>query len=409
MLLAVVVSNVILLAGATGYFVCFWPGNQPVGRILWWICLPACLGLVLTSGVFLHFANAAAHDLNSPPVHFWKLGPGFHFMLSGLVLIGFFTFRLASGLTSLPLGLRESGLGTSDDVASWDRTQRVVWVEVALLGTIGVVAGLLLDGLCYFLIVRFRSLSNFLLLVSGLLPALTDFATCGILVGVAVWILGKEGKRALRRSLRLPLPEFLGLALAFSVGVSAVISLAHYFLDRLYWAAHLFGKSDSPQPGTYFPLPSFGLFLFLLPAALAEEIVFRGLLQPRFISRYGLLRGIFLVSIAWAATHFFVDFHAMDSYGLIFLSFAVRLLKCTGGGFVLSWLTLRTRSVLPAVAAHAADNAYIFSNPAPSWAGAAGAVLWSLLAIMLFRFWPVRIEESPAEGAPAIPESVPAS
>src|SRR5947209_14330570 len=43
------------LAGAAGYFICFWPGMHPVRRILYWVCLPALVGLGLNYGLFLHY------------------------------------------------------------------------------------------------------------------------------------------------------------------------------------------------------------------------------------------------------------------------------------------------------------------------------------------------------------------
>jgi len=100
--------------------------------------------------------------------------------------------------------------------------------------------------------------------------------------------------------------------LAFPASIDVFISAGKFILDRAQWAASDFGKFAPPQFGSYFNAPDMW-FLLLFVGAFFEEVIFRGLLQTRFIHRYGLYRGIFLVGIVWAAYHFFSDFSFLRS------------------------------------------------------------------------------------------------
>jgi hypothetical protein len=75
--------------------------------------------------------------------------------------------------------------------------------------------------------------------------------------------------------------------------------LLRYVFDRVQWAARLYGKYSPPMPSQYFDLSNaWHLWLFLLVSvAIAEEIIFRGLLLPRFVERYGLQQGILLIGL----------------------------------------------------------------------------------------------------------------
>jgi membrane protease YdiL (CAAX protease family) len=120
-----------------------------------------------------------------------------------------------------------------------------------------------------------------------------------------------------------------------------------------------------------------------------EELVFRGLLQPRFIHRYGRYRGIFLVGIVWAAFHFFPDFSFSRSTDWEVLSdLAYRLFMCLALSFVLAWLTLRSGSVVPAAIAHTFFNMLVVSPLGPPFAGKGmlRVALWTTLAYVLFRY-----------------------
>jgi membrane protease YdiL (CAAX protease family) len=82
----------------------------------------------------------------------------------------------------------------------------------------------------------------------------------------------------------------------FPIGIDLFISTGQYLLDRVQWAASDFDKFAPPQFGSYFHVPDIWLLLLFF-AAFFEEVIFRGLLQTRFIHRYKLFLGIFLVGI----------------------------------------------------------------------------------------------------------------
>jgi membrane protease YdiL (CAAX protease family) len=134
--------------------------------------------------------------------------------------------------------------------------------------------------------------------------------------------------------------------------------------------------------------------LVLLFHTLGEEIIFRGLLQPRFIRRYGLFRGLVLLSIVFAAAHISADFSAGFGFtdGLVILKLGVRLISSVGLCFVTGWLTLRTGSVLPAALAHGISNIMVLSPLGPTFPGIGplDSLLWIVLAYALFHYWPVQ-------------------
>src|SRR5262249_48190756 len=114
-----------LLAGVTGYFICFWPGRHPVRRISCWVCLPALGGLSLAYGLFLYYGlgpssrgTGTVHTIGWALSALWSLGAEFHFALLGLILVALFAWRLATGRSSLPLALPESSVLVSDDPAA---------------------------------------------------------------------------------------------------------------------------------------------------------------------------------------------------------------------------------------------------------------------------------------------------
>lgn len=212
-----------------------------------------------------------------------------------------------------------------------------------------------------------------------------------LVFGITLCIMGREGRQTVRSSIRLPTLRWSWLALAFPACIDFLISTGQYLVDRAHWAAHDFGRFEPPQFGSYFSVPDVW-FLLLFFAAFFEEVIFRGLLQPRFIHRYGLYRGIFLVGIVWAASHFFSDFsfsHFTDAE--IFLKLGLRLFMCVTLSFVLAWLTLRSGSVVPAAIAHTVYNILVFSAFGLPFTGKSTLriAFWAVLAYRLFRYWPV--------------------
>ncbi|HKV62489.1 MAG TPA: CPBP family intramembrane glutamic endopeptidase [Candidatus Acidoferrum sp.] len=217
-----------------------------------------------------------------------------------------------------------------------------------------------------------------------------------LLVGTTAYILGKPGRDSVQASLQLPEPRYalFGLMLAFTV--SCLIPGAQYLVDRAHWAAQGFGKFAPPQFSSYFDLANAWQPWLLLMAfgAFAEEIVFRGLLLPKFFGRYGLHRGIFLTGIVWAAIHFRSDSYRGLSVGGVLLHLANRIFLCLALNLVFAWMTLRWNSIIPAAVAHTTSNILvsILPNTSGLWIWECKFALWAIVAYVLFRFWPLQAE-----------------
>ncbi len=399
----------ITFAGLVGYFVCFWPGKTPVYRILLAVCFPAVLSLVLILREFFQLTRGTSSILELQSsfavlkwlhLNAWKLSPGFYFCAVGLVLILVYAMRLALGLTSLPLSLPKVHAPIGGTPDSWSRVRILVFV---LVGPYFLIAGLL--GFLFFGLPYISSSTIFpaLMAVFAKLAIVLDAA---LLVGVAVCILGKQGRDAARISLRLPEPRYALLALALAFAVSGLIPGAQYLVDRAHWAAHDFGKFAPPQLSSYFDLNNAWQPWVLLMAfgAFAEEIVFRGLLLPRFLSRYGLHRGIFLTGIVWATIHFRSDTYSGLSVGGVMLHLANRIFLCLTLNLVFAWMTLRWNSIIPAAIAHTTWNILVSmqQNTSELWDWEFKVALWAILAYVLFRYWPVQGENGPESAARAV-------
>jgi membrane protease YdiL (CAAX protease family) len=223
---------------------------------------------------------------------------------------------------------------------------------------------------------------------------LSSVAEGAAALGVLLWIMGKENRQVIWSMTRLPKPLHAALGLSFPIGIAALIAAAQYLLARTQWAADGFGREVPPALGSFFDLPDPWLYLSILPAFL-EEMIFRGLLQRRFIQRYGIHRGIFLVGIVWAAFHFHSDvsFSRATITGVLTI-LGSRVAMCLVLNYVLGWLTLRFSSVIPAALAHGFYNVLVYSEFDPPFPGKAALRLglWAVLACALFRYWPPQIE-----------------
>jgi len=386
----------IIFAGAAGYFACFWPGGHPVRRILWLVFLPTMAGLGLMFGRLAYLSGPSSSVLESAGrilthrIHWaqttlWKL-QGFQFSLIGLLLIAIFTSRLALGIATLPLALPGRPALESEDPESWRRLRVLIWFLVSLVFLPGALLSFLTIGVPLIFTSRPPSFvqSDWFLRLSPIVEGI-------VVLGIVLCIMGKEGRETARSSIRLPGIKWTLLALAFPTTIDILISVGQYVLDRAQWAAREFGNFAPPQFGSYFNIPDIW-FLLLFFGAFFEEVIFRGLLQTRFIYRYGLYRGIFLVGIVWAAFHFFSDFsfsRFTDQEVLVKLCF--RMFMCVALNFVLAWITLRSESVVPAAIAHGFYNVLVFSPIGPQFAGkdVLRVALCAALGYVLFRYWPV--------------------
>jgi len=192
-------------------------------------------------------------------------------------------------------------------------------------------------------------------------------------------------------------------AVAIPVSIALIISTGSYLFDRASWVAHGFGNQAAPLFETYFTIPDPWLLLMFF-AACFEEIVFRGYLRETLAFRYGLFRGIFLTGMVWAAYHFHADANnnRTDQGMLVRLGF--RIVICIALNSVFCWLTLKSGSVLPAAVAHGLYNVLVVGGFGPEFPGKIEVqiALWGVLALLLFRYFPIQIptmQNSVATGA----------
>ncbi|MFZ0522217.1 MAG: CPBP family intramembrane glutamic endopeptidase [Candidatus Acidiferrales bacterium] len=288
------------------------------------------------------------------------------------------------------MALPTASLTPGHDDADWPLTRRLIWFSLAWFYVVmNSTSEIVMTGIMLVTRSAHRPPGQWAYYLSESIGELA-------LVLVAMLLIGTSGAQEVQRAVSWCRPRYLALGALFAFGVSAFISTGQYVFDRVDWAAHSFGMIDPPQFSAYFHIPRV-ILLWLFFAALGEEIIFRGLLQPRFIGRYGLYRGLFLVGIVWAASHFFSDFSHVSGVQQVLLKMGFRFADCVAFTFVLGWLTLRSGSVFPAAIAHTVSNIFAYSPLGPSfqWNYLVTIALWAVLAYALFRYWPV--ESNPAE------------
>jgi membrane protease YdiL (CAAX protease family) len=386
----------ITFGGLAAYLVCFWPGDKPVRRILLSVFLPTLLGLAIILSIFVQHSRPASSIFEPHatflPVYRWlranslNLPTGLYFSLLSLALIGVFTIRLYLGKSSLPLALPRPSPVQAESPDPWVQLQLLIFI---LVGPLFLLRGLtdVFFGLPSLLWPE--SVHFFYKSVAMTMASVADMA---ILVGLSVWTLGAWGRKAVRDSLRLPGPRYALVALLLPVIVTGLPSFTQYLIERANWAAHFFGQTTSPQLSVYFDLARLRdpWLLLMFFGAFAEEIVFRGLLLQKLMNRYGFQKGIFLTGIVWAAIHFRTDRYPERSVGGVLLYLLLRILICLAMNYVLSWMTIRWRSIIPAGITHSVSNILIVSRVAGTvpWSYEIGIVLWATVAFFMFQFWP---------------------
>lgn len=394
-------KGLVKLAVISGYFNCFFPGKRPALRILLSVILPTVIAIAIISVFYLHSSPAAYKSIldSLPQASLWQLGPGFRICVLGLGLILAFLSRMAFRIANLPISLSASVNEESIEDSTWRKTGLLIWILISpilmILTTFPMEAWSRASG-------AKTSLEIYALIAfSSVFPAF-------ILIGLASLVVGNEGWIEMRQSLSIARFRYIVPALAFPLGIAGLLIIINFAYERIQWAAHDFGRIESPNLWMPSHLPRPWFLLWFL-AALAEEIIFRGLLQKRFIRRYGVMRGIFLVSICWSAFHFGSDSYDSSSYVAILVALGWRIALCLALGFIFSWITIRSGSVLYAALAHAIHNTLVFSNFGAmfAWREAVRAILMAALAFVLYRYWPIREEEpSPEVLAPIEPVPV---
>lgn len=312
---------------------------------------------------------------------------GFWLSLLGLALLAIFFAMYRTGRASLPIRVieRETRPEAGEDFETERRrTMFFAWALISLtpLAALGSLPfTVLLETLGK------RLMNAHLNYVGQMQLAWTQ----GCFFLFLVLVLGSDAKRTLRESFRIPPLLYMGVSILVPGTLAAIWPLLTYVYDRIHWAAFSFGMYDAPELKAYFTFPIWW-HLWSLAGALIEEIAWRGFLQPRFVRTYGFARGIFLVGIVWGASHFSGDFHSNMDAASIAVTPIWRLYMTVALSYVLAWLTIRSRSVLPAALAHGFYN--IFLNLPVHISPWLMPALWGASAWILFRYFPVQTVES---------------
>ncbi len=387
----------VVIAGVFAYYGCFQASAHPIRRMAFAVFLPALMGFCLIIGecaffnkenrsVFTHRSGLAAF-LEECVTAFKEHPAGLSLAVIALAMLGVFAIRLHLGISSLPLSLGGSACSEDESVVPWSRMQMLIFVLVCPLFVLGRFTWTLFS---------IPSWSWYRSGTSGfsVYIVLAEAIHASLFVLVAILILGASGRKSARSSLQLPEPRFAFFGLVLPILVSFTISLLQYGYDRAQWAANDFGRASPPWFTSYFSLGSSWRWTLALMvfAALAEEIVFRGTLLRPLLRRYGLYRGVFLTGLIWAAFHFHGDMHQRYSMAQALLQLASRIAICLAMNYVLSWMTLRWNSVIPAGIAHTVSNVLVVGgiNSGIQYAHAMRIALWSVCALVLFHYWPPR-------------------
>ena len=395
----------VYFAGAAALFVCFFPGLSPLRRLVRWVYLPIALGLVANVSLVLYMAHLdPAVPLPDGQALSWKLtsfarllrslGSGIWSALLGTVLILYADLRLRTASIRLPIHFAPEFSAPSNDTFASGQINRFVWMMLALPFVTSFFAFPAL-----FFADRVQGATHHRgieLKPPWALSYINGHVWGSVALFVLVYVaMGTSRRETLKKSLRLPSAIYLGLGILLPIVVLSAVPMFQYALARAHWAAYDFRRLGPPVFSSYFERMPAWPFLFLILGASVEEIGWRGYLQPRLISRYGLYRGIFLVGIVWGLFHFPTDFSWRLSLVGIPTHAVNRLLNCLSLGFALSWLTFRSRSVLPAALAHGVSNILILS----AWSRATSVwimiALWVMIDLVLFRNFPPKVDTAP--------------
>ena len=400
----------IFVAGVVGYYLCFLQSKKPARILFAGVLLPSLAGLIAFPIVGFHWFLDAVEPMRATlpsivdshgwdPIEFLEaaagLGTGIEFASIGFACAAVFFVLLVSGRATLPVRLtNDSSPSTTDspcEEKEHRRTMLFVWTMIALMFIPSLPAAVLANVVD----LRFHNISQSL---GTQFFWLQEFLMSLTILALVLIAIGKEGRKTIPAMVRIPPLKFIAIAAFIPAVIENAWSLTSYFQARIVWSTQGWGKYPPPVLGNFFRLPEVSSLLYLIPA-LVEEIAWRGYLQPRFIRRYGLMRGIVLVGVVWGAFHFSWDFNWFMTFGGVVTYLGMRIMGAVAMSFVLAWLTIRSKSVLPAAIAHATYNVLAFyplRQYRIPWS--MSILMWATAGYVLLRFFmpPSDPDEQPA-------------
>ena len=382
-----------IFSGIAGYFACFWPGKKPLRRLLCAVWLPSAIASALylrslydlckPSSVIFH-ATYGAHsffDWLKANTEYMPAGPAL--CAAGLLFILFFAVRLALGKSGLPLEVKQENVQPSNE--RWARARNLASLLIALYSFLAGILGLVVS--LPAILAPHPSAAMW-----EVTADIVSVLEAPLLVAAALVVMKRSWRDAVVAAFRWPRLLNVIVAAAIPIGVTLLFPAGHYLFDRVQWAAHDLGRHSPLMPSAYFDVSNMWHlvgFLWLFSST-AEEVVFRGMLLPNFVARYGAQRGIFFVGIVWAAVHFRSDSYSRMSFTEVVTTIATRICICLTLNYILSWMTLRQGSVTCAAITHGLWNLLNFI-PQSALRGELEVriLLLGVIAVFLFWFWPI--------------------
>jgi membrane protease YdiL (CAAX protease family) len=409
-------SRFFVIAGAAGYYLCFVPPKRRSFLPVFLTLAPAIVVLIAMTTLAVSWATGSSAYVSVigqvagfawHTENFKTLVTGFDIGFwapaIGLVLMAVVFVLRHMGRATLPVRLGDPSsrpLESETDVGEQRRTMRFVWIMIA----VAVLASGLL-GSSAFVLLELYGRRSWLMSTTphGLAIEILNGATLSAPVLLA---LIPNVKSTLREGFRLPSLSYLGLSILIPMSLAALWPAALYGYERVHWAAF---ESQliypPPNASAFFAFPVLSQLGRFAPA-LVEEIGWRGFLQPRFIRRYGMARGIFFVGLVWGAFHFAGDIRGHMTAVVLILRILWRLCLTISQSYVLAWLTIRSRSVLPAALTHGSYNILLLMPIRVSiWTI---PLLWAACAWVLFRYFPVEADDESvaAETGPTLEPAI---
>ena len=142
------------------------------------------------------------------------------------------------------------------------------------------------------------------------------------------------------------------------------------------------------------------LFTFMWPLiwAITEEIGWRGFLQPKLITHFGVRQGIFFTGVIWSVWHYiFIFYGNYYEAGNPLINTVLFTITVILMSFAIGWIRWENQSTWPCILFHSASNAtwqvcsYQFNIKSPYYiyvAGEAGIlniIFWGIILLIIYR------------------------
>ncbi|MBS1866688.1 MAG: CPBP family intramembrane metalloprotease [Acidobacteria bacterium] len=208
---------------------------------------------------------------------------------------------------------------------------------------------------------------------------------------VALLIVGSAGLKSVREVLQIPKPRFLGWTCGIGVVLGFLIPTLQYLYERAHWAAFDFGRTGPPQFSAVTFHDSWLTAFGLIVIAICEEIVIRGLLQPKLLDRFGMHRGIVFTAAIWGTYEFHLRTFARYSIPDLLIAIGVFFGTHLALSYLYAWAYLKSGSIVPTIVLHAILSLSTIFKVELDFPGAeyARPFLWAVGTLVLFHVWPV--------------------